>query len=481
MKTTAKNILWLYHELPQWTKNGFITDAGGAALHRYYGKPQERHLAQIILAILGALLMGGGIILIVAFNWDEIPRFVKIGGAFSLLMLAQTLTFYAFIRQKGQALKECISLLTSIFLLMAIALIGQLYHTGGTILDLTFWWIAGSIPLVWILQINGVYLVAWVLVPACYLMAEDSDFSWQALVIWLLLLPTFILDIKQFIQKGEKQLVVAAGVASTLFTLYSTLFANDVWLPVYPLSLAGIALALSFIPYAQNTYYDKPNPLLWISKLSLLFTVLFCSFYDTLRSSYTDPVFGFPDYTDLLTNNYLFFVAMLPALFVVILGFFGYYYLKKKQYYALSFMAVPFFFALHSATLVPILHSFQLTSPDIIFFFKESMLRDPLGMKYIYATFFTLSAAFLAVVLIFQGEKRKGWGLQTLAVAYVLLIFTIRFFSSFDSLLARGFAMLFIGIAFIVTSIVFVKRSKKLRQGKKNPLSFTSQQGDDHA
>ena len=66
-------IQWLRAELPGLVASGVLTSEAAEALERHYAaqlSEEPRRTGFILSAILGSLLVGAGIILLVAHNWD---------------------------------------------------------------------------------------------------------------------------------------------------------------------------------------------------------------------------------------------------------------------------------------------------------------------------------------------------------------------------------------------------------------------------
>src|SRR5512137_2152891 len=89
-----REIRWLYDEIPAWVRDGILSEQGAARLRALYGEPQEnsvRNVALVICAALGAVLVGSGIILLFAHNWEEIARTGRAAISLGLLVVAQAL------------------------------------------------------------------------------------------------------------------------------------------------------------------------------------------------------------------------------------------------------------------------------------------------------------------------------------------------------------------------------------------------------
>ena len=75
---TAPGLRWLYGELPGLVEARVLDDATALRLRQHYGELQPPRSSQRVLlglfGLLGTLLIGGGIILLLAYNWEGMSR-----------------------------------------------------------------------------------------------------------------------------------------------------------------------------------------------------------------------------------------------------------------------------------------------------------------------------------------------------------------------------------------------------------------------
>jgi uncharacterized membrane protein len=141
-----QGVAWLYAELPQLVERGILTAEAAEALRGHYGPPDSAGSrigwGQILLASFGALLVGGGIILILAHNWDGLGRPARAAVALGVLLAAQAVTLYAVVRRaQSVPWREATSGLLVAAVGAAIALVGQTYHVGGSFEGLMRAWL----------------------------------------------------------------------------------------------------------------------------------------------------------------------------------------------------------------------------------------------------------------------------------------------------------------------------------------------------
>src|SRR4051812_3038511 len=90
-------IRWLLAELPELVTNGVLSQETADALRQCYSSQPAgppRRIGFILSAILGSVLIGAGIILLVAHNWDFLSRPVRCVIAFTPLALSQALAVF---------------------------------------------------------------------------------------------------------------------------------------------------------------------------------------------------------------------------------------------------------------------------------------------------------------------------------------------------------------------------------------------------
>ena len=159
-----KKIEWLLGELPGLKEKGILNQESADSLHKYYQAimPPKTNFQQLVIlffGILSATLIGAGIILIIAYNWDDIPRHIRAGMAFIPLLLAAGFGWYTLQKDKSAAWRESAAILTALTSAAAIALISQTYQLGGTLKDFLFVWMLLFFLLIYIFNSAGTFLI----------------------------------------------------------------------------------------------------------------------------------------------------------------------------------------------------------------------------------------------------------------------------------------------------------------------------------
>src|SRR5574341_805611 len=152
----SKHIQWLYRELPALMNDGVITAETADKLHAYYGDIKDgskSRIALIIFGVLGALLVGSGIILLLAHNWDGLSRATRTVLSFAPLLIGQLMAGWTLVgKNESVAWREGTATFLMIAIGASISLIGQTYHLSGDTGKFLLAWMLLSVPLAYLLR-----------------------------------------------------------------------------------------------------------------------------------------------------------------------------------------------------------------------------------------------------------------------------------------------------------------------------------------
>ncbi|MEO0469571.1 MAG: DUF2157 domain-containing protein [Bacteroidota bacterium] len=149
-----KHAAWLLGQLPELIDRGILDESVAGRLRQHY----EPHLSQktsnpffVLTGILGAVLIGIGIIALYAYNWDELSRSARAVMSVAPLVIAQGAFGYAYFKQRdSKAWTESTSGFLMLMLGASIALISQTYHLPGSMRSYLQIWMLLSIPLMYL-------------------------------------------------------------------------------------------------------------------------------------------------------------------------------------------------------------------------------------------------------------------------------------------------------------------------------------------
>ena len=129
----------LDRNLNEWVSIGLLSQeqANKIKVHEE-NKPENSWIISSIL-ILGAVIVGIGMISLIASNWYQIPNAIKISVNFTIL-ICLAIAIYKNFEVNGNITYEVLLLLFLIQCLASIGLISQIYHTGGKIRQALIFW-----------------------------------------------------------------------------------------------------------------------------------------------------------------------------------------------------------------------------------------------------------------------------------------------------------------------------------------------------
>lgn len=114
----------------------------------------------IILSVIGATLVGLGIMLIVAHNWDNLSRPTKTFLAFLPMIIGQIACAYAFFKRKDSASwREGAATFLFFAVGACIGMISQIYNLDGELGSFLLTWMLLMLPIVYALKSSVVSLL----------------------------------------------------------------------------------------------------------------------------------------------------------------------------------------------------------------------------------------------------------------------------------------------------------------------------------
>jgi uncharacterized membrane protein len=107
---SRRSIRWLNDELSGLVNDGVLDEEAAERLRERYPAPSSlsgSRLAIVICAVFGALLIGSGVILLLAHNWEHLGRPMRTVIAILPLLISQVLAGWALVRRIGRRDGAC--------------------------------------------------------------------------------------------------------------------------------------------------------------------------------------------------------------------------------------------------------------------------------------------------------------------------------------------------------------------------------------
>jgi len=152
-KIPGKWLKWLEDEAAAWKKDGIIDESQAGAILARYEEMRATEEADrgsklvTVLAVLGSLLVGIGVITFFAANWQVMPKWLKVALVFGGIIAAYGAGYYlAFEKQNYPRVGRAVIFLGSILYGAGIWLIAQIFHISAHYPNGVLFWAVGIIP-----------------------------------------------------------------------------------------------------------------------------------------------------------------------------------------------------------------------------------------------------------------------------------------------------------------------------------------------
>ena len=419
-------------ELRHLVDANVISEETANQIQEYYRsrKTEPSNRFTIVLSILGALLVGLGIVLVIAHNWDDFSRLLKTIFAFLPLVLGQGLCLYALLRRKDSFVwRECSAIILFFGIGASIALVSQIYHMGGELSDLLLVWMVLSAPLIYLLPsyiVSLLYIagVSWYACVLGYSWDSSSKVPYLYLPLMLVIVPAYLK-----LLRTKNNLFVLHNwflAASVVFVLGAFTRETDYqWVFLGYLSLGCIYYHIGTGSYfAEQRLYA--NPFRVLSLPGIVAILLFWSYQYTWSFN----IFG-----DAANWDWIFFCILL-LLFLVAAGIMIRRYTRKER---LAISPVEF---------------------SAYVFLVALLLETNDGM--LSAIVINLWVLLLGLYFTRLGSIRSHLGILNLGLFIIGLLAVLRFFDESIPFVWRGIFFLATGITFFAANYIVIKRRKSL-------------------
>jgi len=189
----------LLGELPSLVSRNIVDAPAAESLRRHY-EPQIKpsratSIGLVITAILGGLLVGAGIILLFAHNWDDLSRPVRAVVSVLPLLASIGLAGYTILRRMDSAAwREGCGVFWFLSIGASIALVSQTYHLYNDMAGFLFAWVVLTLPVIYLLKSNAAFAGCLACIVAYRFALDDywrAPFSPRPFALFALALPYY--------------------------------------------------------------------------------------------------------------------------------------------------------------------------------------------------------------------------------------------------------------------------------------------------
>jgi len=414
-------------DLPELLENKVISQDVADSIQSYYkskneGKPNRLFL---IFGVLGSALVGLGIILILAHNWDDFSRTTKTIWAFLPLVIGQLFTGFSILRNKSKTWKEASGVFLFFSVGASMTLISQIYNIPGNLSSFLLTWILLCAPLIYLLKSRAVAILHVVF--ATYYVFEygysvGSHTPWYYLLCLALIAPFYI----QLLRQQERSNITS--IFNWLIPLSITISLGAFVRPgdgdygffMY-IILFGIFYNLGKMPYFQDQKLRR-NGYLIIGSLGTMITLLITTFkwfWEEMAKS------AVADTQTIMISSTLFIIAL--AILV-------YSYSKK---WVKGFNLFQFVFIIFSLL-------FVIGMVDVT-------------LSTILTNVFVLALGLTTMKI---GVDQFHFGILNYGLLIVTALVVCRFFDTNITFVIRGLLFVIVGAGFFLTNYIMLKKQK---------------------
>ena len=367
------------------------------------------HRLLTVFGALGAILIALGIIVLLAHNWDELPRWIKTIISFLPLLTGQAACGYLLFK-KGLTSwwGEAAAAFTALSIGAAIAMVHQVYNLpDSSFASFLSLWLILALPTLYLMRSRATAVLYYIGIGTLCVLGDREEWTtyYTSLAAFALILPFYIWHIRH---QANSAITYAFHWLTVVFTgiALSILSANlrDNSTILWFVLLSAIYIMIG--KYLQTSIYYNAY------KVAALLCIPICFFIE-----------DFPSFN----NNYTLYTTIAIVLFYFLL-IAKYYYIDKKEK------------KLDLVLVFPLLYIF---SNYLFHYFIYHFIILALGAYYIW-----------------KGFKSERSLLVNYGLAVISIEVAIRFFDSFLPFIFKGIIFILLGVGFFIANYFILKQKK---------------------
>lgn len=415
----------LIKELPELVRNDVISEEVSYNIQKYYESKSGStpNKLFIIFGVLGAALIGMGILLILAHNWDEFSRGIKTLIAFAPLLIGQLCVGYSLLKKKGNAWKEASGTFLFFGIGISMALVSQIYNIPGDFGTYLLTWVVLSLPLIYLLKSNSLALlhVVFLTYYSCeygYGIGGHNPSPWLYFPLILAVLPFYFNLLKEDATKNMVAILHWILPLSSIIVFGAFIKTEWEFLSLIYIILFGFMYNIGSSSVLKQERLRR-NGYLVLGSLGTVVLLLIMSFKDVWKE------LSFK----ILMNTQEFYIVVVLFVMAMSVLLYSINKNKKEQFNLFKYVFIAF----------SILFFIGVTSPGIATIGVNIMVFS------------------LGIIAVKKGADNHHFGILNYGLLIITALIVCRFFDTDLSFVIRGLLFVIIGVGFFIANYIMIK------------------------
>ncbi len=443
---SRRSIRWLNEELSGLVDDGVLDEAAAERLRNRYPAPSSlsgTRLAIVICACFGALLIGSGVILLLAHNWEQLGRPARAAIAILPLLVSQVLAGWVLVRRgESTAWREGSATLLVLALAAAMALVDQTYHTGDDLESFLWRWSLLLAPLPWLLNSSSAAIL-YLASLTWWAGAAKAD---RLEVIWLWPLALAVVPhLVSVLREGRRGLRAAnLQWACAIFLCVAAGVGLEwrvpgLWILVYTGLFALMIVVGTASRRDEERLWRRPFEAVGVTGSLVLWLIL--SFDEPWKHIGWNHIHNDERFHEAASLFDVVLAVGLPlaALAVVAL-------ILDRRRHALAML-------------------WTVSVPVVAVIWPLVAASENTDLGWVAALAFNLILFGVGIATITSGVRSQNLGTVNLGMIVVAGLVVVRFFDSEIGFVAKGLAFIAVGAGFLVANVIMARRLKRAEEG----------------
>ena len=431
-----RTLRWIQRELPELLSQGIIQPDVAERIRLYYSDQDAaantaKRWAVILFSILGSLLIGGGVILLLAHNWESLSRPTR--AVLAVLPLAVCTILGGWLlwtKRTSVAWREGVGTAQTLAIGSAIALVSQTYSLGGLFDEFMWTWSLLALPIAYLLGATFpmlLYLIG-ILAWTGSVLFHGSQSSWYFLLLGFAL--PYIWQSSKTNRYHPRPILLAWVLAITVW-IGTSMTLGTTWaqLKIWPIVYGGL-FALLFLIGARwwseaATIWQRPfQNIGFVASIGLCLMMSFTDSWQQARGRF--PLAGIETWMAVL---HVILFAMFPLAATIL-------WVRSWERRAW-----------HEAMLGAI--------PVLAFIGWIGAMNNAAPIAAALFNLFLIAYSIGTLVIGLRGRRLGVVNTGMLTLAAVILC---RFFDANLGFVLRGVAFILIGLGFLAANLVLLRK-----------------------